>query len=246
MWKAQFLVDLGEGHLSMDSLKQLDAADENLIADVFNMFVKSQGTESLPAEAQDRRVLAIVMEERVKQVGGETVSAWAQRAIAVQDGVAKINLRAGAAYTMIFEHDRVTKIHHRSGETADIPEWVVITKGFQLQNPFNDQKAAVARDGITPLLLSSFFEKTAACHANAFDKKGSKMKALFDAAVATTEAEKNAKMTEITATSTEGFVDHAKVKRQAALAKARANMQHRAPGRRRVLKLSQPPAPLQS
>jgi hypothetical protein len=83
MWKAQFLVDLGEGRLSMDTLKQLDAADENLIADVFNMFVKSQGTESLPAEAQDRRVLAIVMEERVKQVGGETVSAWAQRAIAL-------------------------------------------------------------------------------------------------------------------------------------------------------------------
>jgi hypothetical protein len=155
---------------------------------------------------------------------------------------------------MIFEQGRVTKIHHRSGETADIPEWVVITKGFQLQSPFNDQKVAVARDGITPLLLSSFFEKTAACHANAVDTEGSKMKALFDAAVATTEAEKNAKMTEITATSTEGFVDHAKVKRQAALAKARAYQQHRAPGRRRVLRLSvsdaaipgQPPAPLQS
>ena len=99
---------------------------------------------------------------------------------------------------MIFEHDQVTKIHHRSGETADIPDWVLITKGFQLQNPFNDQKAAVARDGITPLLLSSFFEKTAACHANAFDTEGSKMKALFDAAVAKTEAAKNTKMTEIT------------------------------------------------
>ena len=63
----------------------------------------------------------------------------------------------------------------------------------------------MGRDGIPPLLLSSFVEKTAACHANAFDNKGSKMKAWFDAVVAMTEAEKNAKMTEITATSTEGF-----------------------------------------
>jgi len=186
-------------------------------------------------------VTTIAFIGRAEELACESVLAWARHSVKQENGKYQVDPRAGAAYLMTVTNGKVSAVKHRSAQQGAIPEWLTITKSFHMENPFNDQKAALSKDGVTPVLLSSFFSKDAKCHGHILDKKGMRMKKLFEDGEGKSETDKdNAISGESRHLQDEELVDHGKLKRQAALAKARAAVQDRpwAQRRRRSLKLT--------
>lgn len=220
-WKARFLIDLGDGAISNELMADIDSRDEHAIHEVFCMLTKTfLGSESLPREFIDQRLLAAAMRARHEEVLPHfNMKHWAREHIAANGTIA---WQQAGPYTYTFSPTgQLAEVTHVSGAKASVPKHMVIDNEFQLKQCAYDMSAQFV-NGPVQHMVHKLFGKGEGPNKFAFDRKGMCMRSLLHhAQAAIAQAEKST-----TISSDDGLKlrDHAKERRAAALEKAREKM----------------------
>lgn len=220
-WRAQWLIGRSGGSLSSQLLQRIDSVDECAIFDMFCLFTGTQGTEQLPKEFVEQDLLAAACDSRYASVHGVTLQTWVTNCIDARSGV--VDWMAGGAYQFEFTDYLLTKVQHWRGETVMVPEAMHVTKSFELKHPAIDTQACFVSGPVTHIIAKLFSAKKGP-HEFAFDKKGKQMQELLAIATQSLQAKKSASSRLVQAEGSLVLTDHAKEKRSAALAKARAKV----------------------
>lgn len=75
-WKAQRIVERSDGKLTAALMKVLDDADPRLIHDMFSRFTCTNGSETLPAEFQEKAIFSLAMDLKMKELGDFGIARW--------------------------------------------------------------------------------------------------------------------------------------------------------------------------
>lgn len=235
-FKAAWLARRNGGHLTLDMIKACDANDPDFVDDIFKMFVRASGTETLPPQCIDQDVTAKAMEIRYEKVSpAESIGAWAQRCIPKTG--ARIDWTKAGAYALRFDPaGKLVGIKHRaSGHEATVPEDILIDKSFQVSSPTSDKLATLQKGPLKKYLCAAFFEKTLVNgpHFDLLDKKKTEIKDLV--AIAEEHVASLRQASQL-ADDTSAFqlTDHVKCRRQEALQRAREQLSARPAKRQRA------------
>lgn len=232
-WKANRLAANSNKMLNAVTLQHLDANDERLIDDLICMKAKLSGTESLPKECQEKAVLDELLKIRVAEVGAESVGSWVMKCVNMTDHT--VDWAKGAVFTLVFEGEHARKVRHHSGVEVSNPQYIPLTQDFKIESPCNDQTCTAVR-GASSCLLKSLFPEDSAPFQHMLDRKGKVMANLVKQAVLEVGRKKSA-----LGHSMDGDVelaDHAKVRRTAALQKARKSLAAKLVKRQRCFELA--------
>jgi hypothetical protein len=241
-WKARWLCRKSGGSLTPARLKQQDEKDEHFVHDVFNVFLKVNGTESLQPDAIDQRILEAACDIRYMDLdAAETVKAWAERCVAEDTPV---DWMVAGAYGLVFRDNKLDTVMHRSsGLVAEVPDNLVIDKdSFRMENPTSDRLACLFRGKVQRYMCCDFFvDMESGPHVKVLDKKGVLLKSIFATAVDRVRLQRSAAAEHISNESVE-LKDHTQAKREKALEAARTKATEQPAKRARTVALSTIPA----
>lgn len=216
-WKASFIVDLAGGAISNALMSKIDAVDEHAIQEIFAMLTKTVGSESLPRDFVDQRMLASAMRARHQQVLADfDMKAWVKEHISASGA---ISWERAGPYTYVFSKEgQLVSVKHVTGATAEVPKHMVIDTAFTLKNCAYDMMAQFFLGPVLHMVYK-LFPKGEGPNKFGFDRNGAVMRSLLGAAQACVrDADRASNIA-----SDEGLQskDHAKERRAAALEKAR-------------------------
>lgn len=158
-WKAAFLSDISRGEMPKELLSKVDAKDEQAIDMMFSMFTQTVPEVYLPRLCLVKATCKRFFEERVKECGNRMVG-WAKKAIR-PDGT--IDWVAGSPYQLQWEtaepDARALRVKHISGDLADLPPYLSVTRAFQCESPHRDMEARLVKDSFAFSLSDLFKEQ---------------------------------------------------------------------------------------
>lgn len=233
-WRAQFLQDLSGGSLTSDLIARIDERDENALHELWCLLTKMTGSEALPEEFQEKALMAVAVKLRMEQIGAGTVHTWVGRAVDKRTGV--VNLIAGGAFTFIFENNRLVRAKHYTGAEAIVPEFITIKKDFNIESPAVGTLTKFTKHPLE-VQVKTLFPKDVGPNTLLFDKKGRGMKTWLHEAQDKLREHRARLRGGTSEGSTRVLKDHAKERRTAALAKARAKVESRPQKRARTIQL---------
>lgn len=136
-WRAAWLTAHSEGSLSHELLRRMDEKAGHIVKDMFSVFTKSTGSESLPPEFIEKALLQAAMSLRYDAVAGMSIKAWVTKYVNKKD--ATVNWSKCGPYRMEAVGAHIVKVWHWcSPEPVDIPKWQAIGSDFELQHAAYD------------------------------------------------------------------------------------------------------------
>lgn len=189
-WLAEFLIAQSKGELSNEDMNKVDIHDGDNIRNIFSFITGTRPNMPLLRDMLNKTICARTLAARAESIGNRILG-FKKKAI---DSNGRVNWRMFGCYKLDFNEAGIAiKVTHTSG-AAYIPEQhQVITKQFQLIDPFYDG-GCIARLGSTEHRLSTFFPAGEGPNIIIMNKKCDELKRL--AAAASEEVEQARQVTE--------------------------------------------------
>lgn len=173
-FKAQWLISHSGGKITPATIALHESSDEDSVNDIMCMFLQMTGTETLGSDCIDKQILGEALTARYRDLGGEEISAWADRAVR---GSSPVDWSVAGAFVLRWGENGVLSeiVHRRSGVVALVPEDLNIGRAYKLENPAFEGKATLKYGELRKFCLVDFFPKSTANgpHSKALDKKRS-------------------------------------------------------------------------
>lgn len=192
-FKAQWLISNSSGRLTAELIATHDAGDEDWINDVTCMFLKMTGTETLGDDCVDKQILNEALAVRYRDLGGESIGEWVQRALR---GSSPVDWSIADAFILRWGEGGKLKeiVHRRSKLVGSVPADLNIGRAYKLENPAFEGRATLKYGELRKFALLDFFPKSAehGPHSKALDKKGKQWRQCVEQATATINGLRNA------------------------------------------------------
>lgn len=157
-WKAALIADASGGEMSKELLSKVDSKDEQAIEMMFSLFTQTILEVYLPRLCLVKATCKRFFEARHKDCGSR-MRGWAKKAIR-DDGT--IDWVAGCPYQLLWatgaEDAKATQVEHISGDIADLPPYLSVTRAFKCESPHRDMEARLAKDNFA-FSLSDLFKE---------------------------------------------------------------------------------------
>lgn len=156
-WMMQFISQNTD--LDMRDLLKVYSYEATGILEIFTFMTELPWALRLPKQCMVKWVMYEMTKDRWSAVG-QRGQALKRNGVVKADG--SLNWKDWGSYTITFQDDVAKQVIHKpSGLQKALPDGVVITRAFTLQNNFSDHQAVLVCDPIPPIRLDKFFELTA-------------------------------------------------------------------------------------
>lgn len=228
-WYASWIVENSAGSLDQALRSKIELADGSALRRIFDFATVTNSGHAWPVAALDRDVLSRTFKVRAGEVGNR-LHDFRGRGLAPNN---TLDWSKCGPYTLLWQVDekhghRAHQVKHISGELADIPDEVVITRQFELVNGWCDAGAMVTKAPVAEYNLLHFFtDKHKPPHSLVMEKKASHLRGIAES-VAHNLSEARESMKVGVVDADERILDEAvSTKRQEALRKARESFETR-------------------